>query len=260
MDDWLNVLSVYDEDEQPKGLAIIVPWDEQKREVFNTRFRSAQSANFDATHLLDAQKHNVDPFQVTRVILKEDFLPILPKGVSKVWAVAAYPSASEYEKDYTPDIRQERQETLGMALAHKFLAPKPTGKSERELLVQSVKLAKRDDFKEKRSQLYKWQENIIQEDIPADKAVVEMERYLKQYNAIVRRAVRKVYWKFAFTVVPVGLSIVGASLINPWILTGGLVTLARFAKLDRRPDIQAGDCDAAAMFHDAHKRLPFQAG
>src|SRR5215207_1630838 len=155
LDDWLNVLSVYDEDEQPEGLAIIVPWDEQKREVFNTRFRSAQSANFDATHLLDAQKHNVDPFQVTRVILKEDFLPILPKGVSKVWAVAAYPSASEYEKDYTPDIRQERQETLGMALAHKFLAPKPTGKSERELLVQSVKLAKRDDFKEKRSQLYK---------------------------------------------------------------------------------------------------------
>jgi hypothetical protein len=241
-------------------LAIPVPWDEHKRDTFKTRYMAAQGADFDARNLAEAQQMNQDPFYLTRVLLSADFLPQLPRGVSKVWAVAAYPSANAYRKDYTSDARQERQETLGLVLTHRFLVPKAAGKSYRDFLKKAVRLASRDDFREKRAQLYRWQEEIIENDIPNDKAVREMEQYLKQYNDAVKRAEREVYWKFAFTVIPIGLSIAGATLVTPLVVAGGLVSLVKFVKFDRRPVIRAGECAAAAMFYDIRKSFKIEAG
>ena len=240
-------------------LAIPVPWDEHKRDMFKTRYMAAKSADFDARNLADAKQMNYDPFYLTRMLLSADFLPQLPRGVSKVWAVAAYPSESAYRKDYTSDAQQKREETFGLVLTHRFLVPKAVGKSDNDLLKKAVKLATRDDFKEKRAQLYRWQEEIIENDIPDDKAIEEMEDYLKQYNDIVKRAQGEVYWKFAFTVIPIGLSIAGATLITPLIAAGAMVSLAKFVKFDRRPVIKAGECEAAAMFYDIRKSFKIAA-
>lgn len=246
LEDYLTILG---------DLAIRVPWDEYKRETFKARYVSAQDVDFDARNLAEARRQSNDPFYITRLLLREDFLPELPKGVSKVWAVAAYPSANEYKKDYNTDVQQNRRETLGIVLTHRFLMPKATGKPDTQALKQAVKLATRDDFREKRTQLYRWQEEIIEEDIPDDKAIEEMEEYLKQYNDAVKQATHEVYWKFAFTVIPISLSIAGATLVTPFLALGTLVSLAKFVKFDRRPVIQAGECAAAAMFHDVRKHL-----
>ena len=241
-------------------LSIAVPWDKQKRDAFKTRYMAAQQTDFDARNMAAFQLRNQDPFYVTRTLLSADMLPRLPKGVSKVWAVAAYPSANVYKKDYTREARKERQETLGLVLTQRFLVPKATGKSYRETLKKAVKLASRDDFKEKRAQLYRWQEQIIENDIPNDEAVEEMEQYLKQYNDVVNHAEHEVYWKFAFTVIPIGLSIAGATLVTPCMAAGALFSIAQFVKFDRKPVIQAGECEAAAMFYDIRKNFKIEVG
>jgi hypothetical protein len=170
-------------------------------------------------------------------------------------AVAAYPSESAYKKDYTVNIQKQREETLGLALSHKFLIPKASGKSDSDFLKKAVKLASRDDFREKRAQLYRWQEQIIENDISDEKAIEEMEQHLKQYNDVVQRAEQDVYWKFAFTMISIGLTMAGASLITPLIAAGALVSVVKFVKFDRRPVIRAGECAAAAMFYDIRKNL-----
>lgn len=76
-------------------------------------------------------------------------------------------------------------------------------------------------------------------------------------------AFRRVYERFAFTVLPIGLALAGALLgaALPGILvasTGGLVGIARFWRFDRKPVIDAGECAAAAMIHDAREALPLQ--
>jgi hypothetical protein len=40
---------------------------------------------------------------------------------------------------------------------------------------------------------------------------------------------------------------------------GGLVTLVRFAKFDRKPKVDEGDFDGAAMIHDAQQLLKHHA-
>jgi hypothetical protein len=48
-----------------------------------------------------------------------------------------------------------------------------------------------------------------------------------------------------------------APLGTPFVVAGatGLLSVAAFAKLDRKPKIDAGECQAAAMIHDVQKNL-----
>jgi hypothetical protein len=148
------------------------------------------------------------------------------------------------------ESKEERQAQLAMVLTHKFLVPQKIGKSDPELLKQAVALARRDDLQEKRAQFYKWQEDIIEQDITDTKAIEEMEAYLKQYNEVVRKAAKEVYWKYGFMVLNVTLGMLGANFGEPISTATGLVNVLSFAKQDRKPRIEAGDCQAAAMFHD----------
>lgn len=102
--------------------AIRVRWDQQKRDAFKTRFAAAKAAAFDTKNLTQAKQSTLDPLYVTRILLAHEFLPDLPKGVSKVWPLAAYPSFSKYQEDTALEDEQ-RQEKLVMVLSHRFLVP-----------------------------------------------------------------------------------------------------------------------------------------
>jgi hypothetical protein len=61
--------------------------------------------------------------------------------------------------------------------------------------------------------------------------------------------------KYVFTVIPIGLTMAGAVIAGagPGLViagSAGLVELARFWNVDRKPVIADGDLDAAAMVHD----------
>ena len=147
-----------------------------------------------------------------------------------------------------------------MLISHRFLTPaKPDPRHE--LLKRAIDLATKDDFRHKRARFYEWQEEIIEENISAEKAIEEMQHLLVEYNNATEAAFGDVVDKFLFMAIPVGLAMSGAILAGttaPLVLgvAGGLVQMTRFCRFDRKPRIEAGDLDAAAMIHDARKKLP----
>jgi hypothetical protein len=234
--------------------AIRVPWDEPKREAFKTRFASARAVAFDADNLEQARFTNVDPLYMTRMLLAQDFLPEMPKGVM-AWPIAAYSSCMDYREDIARQTPAERKEDLAMVLTHRFFVPEEPGKSDEEMLRKAVQLAERDDFQEKRAKFHEWQEEIIRDGIPDAKAVEEMEEYLQHFYAIAKKAKANVYWRWAFMAIPALIATATAGLGVPLVAAGatGLISVAAFAKFDSMPKIEACRYDNAAMIHDVER-------
>jgi hypothetical protein len=225
-----------------KDRACPVPWNQYARGMFESQYEMAKVAKSDAT----------DGFHYTRQLLTEDLLPDKPEGVSKVWPVAAYSSLGDYEGERSK-LPAERRGRLGLVLKQKFLVPNEPGKSDLELLKQAVALARRDDIQEKRQALNKWQEDVIEQKMEDDEAIGEMDELLRKYEQVVRKANNNVYWKFAFTVVPIALAATAG--LTPVAAIGGLAALYRFAKYDMKPVINAAEAQAAAMIHDVRAEM-----
>jgi hypothetical protein len=171
--------------------------------------------------------------------------------------VAAYPSAKAFEREAKRDGAQRAQ--LGLILRHRFLTPTAPD-PEHEQLKRAADLSRSDDFKKKRARFYKWQEEIIEKEIAPDRAVAELETHLTNYNECVAQAFRDTVSKYVLTVIPVAMGLTGALIAGGplGVVTAsarGLISLAKFWRFDRRPVIAAGDCDAAAMLHDARAHL-----
>ena len=250
----LNILKVKKKDED--GLALTVPWDSSKRERFKNRMSMGSAL---ATQQRDPEKtYYMDPFEMTRALIKDEFLPALPPGVSKAWTVAAYPSADAFRREVSisdPD----RKTRLATLLSHRFFTPVGSD-PKHEMLKRAVDLATTDDFRRKRRRFYEKQEEIIQEEISDEKAIEEFEQLLSDYDKAIQKAFHNAIAKYAFTVIPIGLSMTGAILAGKETglviaAASGLVQLTRFWKFDRKPAIADGDLDAAAMIHDARKVL-----
>jgi hypothetical protein len=253
----LSILGI--KTDRTDGLALAVSWDAAKQERFATRM-SASAA-------LDTQRRNpdasiyIDPFCMTRMLVATDFKPALPSGVTKAWTVANYPATAAFE-DELGVADPGRQVRLAAVIRHRFLTPRAQD-PDHELLRKAVELSTSSDFRKKRAALYRWQEQVIEEDVEENRAVEEMEALVAEYNAVVERSFNRVIERFAFTVLPIGLGIGGALLGGalPGIVLssiGGLASMARFWRFDRKPVIDAGDCAAAAMIHDAREVLPLQ--
>jgi hypothetical protein len=251
----------WDPDKQSNALDILgdlatpVPWDEVKENAFRTRQRLACEADRDTRAMISFGAQGQDPYAITRGLLGQEFRPPLPKGVRSVWTVAAYSSLKDYQDDAKLETEADRRDRLAMVLKQRFFVPEEAGKTDEEMLKTAVDLANRDDFKEKRAKLHRWQEDIIENGIPDAKAIEEMEDYLKQFDEVVKKARTDVYWKFAFMAVPLAISIATAGLGAPLVIAGagGLISVAAFAKFDRKPKIDDGECEAAAVIHDARE-------
>lgn len=250
----LKVLGV--KTNEKDGLALTVPWNASKRERFKSRMSTA--AALATQQRTPDQAYYLDPFEMTRQLVKDEFLPALPTGVSKAWTVAAYASAHAF-RDETQATDPQRRRKLASILTHRFLAP--TGADpKQELLKRAVDLATTDAFRMKRSKFYEWQEEVIEEGITPGKAIEEMEERLKAYNAAINAAFKVTLQRYAFTVIPISIALGAAIIAGPMagvVLAGsqGLVQLTRFYTLDRKPTIAGGDLDAAAMIHDAQQTL-----
>src|SRR5262249_49194510 len=131
----LKILQVKTADEE--GLALTVPWGTKQRERFRNRMSTAAA--------LAVQKRTpdapyyVDPFGMTRELLRDEFSPALPKGVAKAWTVAAYTSGAAFAEDansipHGPDLR------LMAKIRQRFLTPVGPD-PEQKLLTQAAALA-----------------------------------------------------------------------------------------------------------------------
>jgi hypothetical protein len=176
LDDVLNVLRPGND--PAKQHAIPVTWDEEAEEIFKEKARAA--------HIMTAQAN----YEMSRQLLTYELLPQAPEGVIPVSVVAAYSSAEAAEGDWI----QDRHKSLNLAIAHEFLTPAPNDRSYLDNLKDAVSLADDAQFREKRAKM------------SDANALLEMEQYIRDYNAATQRAVRDVYRKFAFTLIPIALN------------------------------------------------------
>lgn len=229
-------------------IAIRVPWDQNKQDLFKNLYAAANGVNFDVRNLAKAKVDKTDPLYITRMILAQDSKNIA--GDNIVWAMAAYPSFNDYKEDANKATKEKRKEQLAMVISQKFLVPDDPKKSDAELLDQAIKLSRRDDFRKKRALLHQYQEEIIEQEIPPDKAIMEMEEFLKQYNKIIKKAKLEMRWKYAFLVIEVGIGLAGAAAINPLVIGAATAGIAKFMMFDRKLKIDASECSKVAMLHD----------
>jgi hypothetical protein len=243
LDSILKVLRA-DGDER-KRHAITVPWNEYAKELFNQRAETAKIVNDEAN------------YGMSRRLLATDLLPPAPPGVIPVAVLAAYPSIEDAQEEWIPNAEHSKRETLTVAIAHQFLAPAPNGKTDLDLLQEAVDLADDAEFQKKRAQMYQWQEGIIQAGISDANALQEMAQYIEEYNLATKRAVRKVYTKFAFTLIPIAITAVAGPLTLV-AGAGAIANLVKFWIYDRKPVVEAGESQAAAMLHTIHEELGWQ--
>lgn len=252
LDSFLNVLRWDASD--PKRHAIKVSWDDTAQ-FFYRQNRAAISGavNQDAN------------FAMTARTLAIDLLPPAPEGIIPVAVVANYPTITQAENDWIPNNDLERREKLTLALAHEFLVPDPAGKTELELLKEAVDLADDDDFRTKRARMYQWQSDAIRDGLSDSQAIAEMSQYIYEYGEATRKAVTKVYKKFVFTLIPIGLSVIDgisamhgsafAGALTPIAGTGAIASLVNFWIFDRQPVVPSADNQAAAMLYTAQEQL-----
>jgi hypothetical protein len=168
--------------------------------------------------------------------------------------VTAYPSEVEAQNDWLQNELAKPAATLTIAIANRFLVPQPEGKSNLQLLKEAVGLTDDADFRKKRQKLYDWQEDVIKRGISNEKALEEMAEYVNDYNQATEKAVNKVYVKFAFTLVPIAITALAGPLA-PVAGVGAIANLIRFWIFDRKPVVDAGKSEAAAMFHTVNEEL-----
>jgi len=240
LDSMLEVLRA--DGDEDKRHAITVAWGQYTEDLFKQRAATAQ--------IVDAEAN----YGLTRRLLATELMPPPPTGVIPVSIVAAYPSVAAVEEEWIPNEDQECRESLTIAIAHEFVVPESRGKTERELLQEAVDLADDADFKRKRARMYEWQEDVIRTGISDANALQEMAQYVDEYGKATKKAVRNVYIKFGFTLVPIALSALAGPLA-PGVAAGGIANLVRFWIFDRKPVVQAGKSEAAAMFHTAQQEL-----
>lgn len=243
--------------EETDGLVLTVPWDESKRKRFANKMSVAAALATQQRH--PDQQHYVDPFEITRQLIKDEFKPALPQGVSHAWPVAAFSSAKSYEAAVAEGNREFAQRRLAVQIAHQFLTPSSPDAGQ-ELLKRAVDLSMSDAFRQKRANFYQWQESVFDDDLTDDKAIEELEARLKKYNEAIAKAFKDVHIRYAYTVIPIGITLTATILsgaLPAIVLAGaaGLIQIARFAKFDRKPKVEAGDLDGAAMIHDAQQVL-----
>lgn len=235
--------------------SIHVPWFQFREEKLIKRYKLTNEVLFDTNNITNAIANNVDLLYVTRAVLANERLPQLPPGVSKIWPMAAYPAFYNYEEDQKQRAIENKSEELVMRLSQRFLVPDDDSQNDDELLQEAIELSSRDDFREKRQALYQWQDDIIEQQIPAEVAVAEMEDLLTQYNDVIKKSRRKLTYKYAFLAIEVAVGLAGAKFADPFAITAALAGITKFAVLDSKLDIDKGDCKAASMMHDFENKF-----
>jgi hypothetical protein len=129
----------------------------------------------------------------------------------------------------------------------------PDLKDPEDSLRQAIKLSHDPEFRAKRSDLYDFQRLAVVKGWTPLETVERMSEMTDRYNGIVKDAVTKVRWRFAFTVCAIGVGFATAGPVGA--AASAALSLLQFAVLDRKPTIDAGSTEPVVMFHDIETRL-----
>jgi hypothetical protein len=225
--------------EQLKDLAVVRPWNRARRELYSTRVAQ-----------LTAEQHDVDHFHLTRMILAQEQVIEKPPGVSRVVVVAAYNSLTAMKEDFPVEQVDDHLSAQAYLLSRRLAVP---DRPEHVIIDECIALSKDEEFRRHRAELFDWQElAAARKWSPAD-TVERISEMTERYNAKVKSALGNVAWRSAFTLFGIGLGVAGG--VTYMAGAAAALSLVRFAKFDRKPSIEAGSSQPAAMFHDVESKL-----
>jgi hypothetical protein len=228
---------------QLEDLAVPRPWSKLRREAFRTRVDELTAEQHDA--------NAIDHKHVTRMILAQETVLNKPPGVHGVTVVAAYNSITALNDDFPVVNATDHLSAQAYLLSRRLAVPDSA--DHEVLLRETIKLSKDRDFGARRNDLFDWQELAVARQWSAEETVERISEMTDRYNARVKEATGRVRWKFAFTVFGIGLGFATAGPIGAG--AAAALSLVQFVKLDRKPTIEAGSAQPAAMFHDVETRL-----
>jgi len=235
--------------DQLGDLGVKARWNSDIERNFQAWMENLSRIQFDVDNINEEAKQEV-PYAVTRCVLAQETLG-LPKGVTRVTKVAAYQSEIDLKTHFILEDHplDQRRGMLGYMLAHRLAIP--ADQDPEISLAKAISLSRDNNkFRENRQRLYEWQERILNENIPPDVAVAEMDQMVAAYNQSVEEAVSRVFYKFAFTLTGIGLGLTAAGMFNPIASMSALLAIVQFATFDRKPVVQPDINAPAAMFHD----------
>lgn len=200
-------------------------------------------------------QREVDPYHATRLLLKEQ-IPSGSLDVTKT-VVAGFRSerdlASQYLFEAAPDTAEVSNETLALVLVQRLAVP--ANEDADKALEQAIELAHDETFRQHRLDLYDWQDEVIKRGLSRKHVIEDLDEKIAKYNEHVSRATKTVYLKYAFTVASAALTIARAAVGDHLALAAGVLAIAQFATLDRKPVLQPDRNGPAAMFHDVESCL-----
>lgn len=225
-------------------VAVKVPWNIERQKQYQERMNLLKGIEFDANEAI--------PLKMTRMVIAQDQSIKLSSIATHITVVAAYQSKNDIKADFILHKNPEIYSNLGFLIGQKIAIPR--NRNPERSLKKAIKLAKKSDFKLHRKELYEWQDDIIKKGIAEENALRELDEMIVNYNDCVKKAVKKVYYKFAFTIGGIAIGLVGG-MFAPIATAGAFLSIVQFATLDRKPVIEGSENKAAAMFHDIKKAL-----
>ncbi len=226
--------------DQLEALAIRRPWDAARRAQFKTRAAA-----------LAAEQSDVDHYHTTRSILAQEQIVEKLPGVDHVHVIAAYNSTDGLKQDFRLDDAPNALAAQAFLLTRRLAVPDLD--DVEKALTLAIVLSRDEEFRAKRAALFEWQEDAAAKGIPPDAVVSHIAHMADAYNAEVRKAAKKVYWRLAFTVCGIGLGFATGGVVAA--TASAALSLVQFGMLDSKPAIEAGNAEPAAMFHDVEERV-----
>ena len=131
-----------------------------------------------------------------------------------------------------------------------LLVPEDSRRSDDDLLRRAVKLATRDDLRDKRLAFHEWRRKLQARGVSDDDALADSERRLDAYREVTRRLGGKKRAVNVFTVGGITVSAVGTLVVPPAVAAAPFIATARFAADQWLPSRAPGkETAAVAMFY-----------
>ena len=126
----------------------------------------------------------MDAYSATRMLIMSE----VPQG-DLVRPVVAHESEKEFQNDVIQGQAhgvQAQVDRLAIAFRHRFFVP-DSSMTHVERLHRAADLARNPDFREVRSALYRWQEDMVVRGYTDKQALAEMEELLAQYQKVMKK-------------------------------------------------------------------------
>ena len=113
--------------------------------------------------------------------------------------------------------------------------------------------------------MHEWEEEMIKKGINEEKALVEMNKRIKDYNEYIEKQTKKhnerIFYTFVCTAAPLAISAARAitgqfdfDVFSAASLVPGVASIVGFIKINIKPEIDNRD-EPAAVFHDANRAI-----